>query len=152
MKNPHQQQLDSWRQQQQTQAWQRQAEIQRAQMAQQQAQVRQQQANWRKQQQDMAAASLAKSDRRQTTRPAQPSTIQPLSYELPQERLSGGKCRYCGYAPVGQSAMFCPNCNGTYPNPSRAVKWGNRLLAGLVMGFFVVLGIILLGILVAVLG
>lgn len=66
--------------------------------------------------------------------------------------MSTGKCRHCGYSPVGQDATWCPKCEGTYPNPSRTSSCINRLLVIMVVAFFLFFGLIVIGLIMSVMG
>lgn len=58
--------------------------------------------------------------------------------------MSTGTCRHCGHSPVGQDAIWCPNCRGTYPNASRTTGCVTRLLAVVVAaGFLIFAGLVI---------
>lgn len=66
--------------------------------------------------------------------------------------MSAGTCRHCGYAPVGKDAIWCPNCQGTYPNPSRTASCANRLLVLMGIGFALFFGLIIVALIMAATG
>lgn len=66
--------------------------------------------------------------------------------------MSVGRCRHCGYSPVGQDAIWCPECAGAYPNMSPTNSCITRLVTILAISFFVVLGLIILVIVIGAIG